>query len=108
MNKGLLKVTKILNLKSKENEWTCTGIHFSIDGKNYFLHYGCYWGESFMTLYEGRMLHYLKEISSCSGHHHDLIRFKRRPRCLSDIDKEWFFKRMEELGLLNFAEEEGK
>lgn len=98
-----LVVTKVNGLqKIKQYDgsyiYLCWGIHFKVDGQDYFLHLA-----ADMTpvtqLYKGRMKGHVEHLRSCYGWLTDILVFKRRPGCLKDIDTEHFMLQLKQHGL---------
>lgn len=97
-----IKITKINNLYIDENGFcSFTGVHFKIDGEDYFLYNYNPEMEPVCQLYKGRMKCRLQVIDGFYGSLDGAIRFKRKPRCLKYVDTDYFYEQLVKHGLIN-------
>lgn len=91
-----IKITKI----NQPKNWHPTGVHFKVNGEDYFLHYSGAEYEDVLTLYKGRNKGHLTRIAACYGLIDEkIIKFVRKPGCLKYVDIAQFVKGLKEKGL---------
>ena len=90
-----IKITKI----NQPKDWLPTGVHFKVNGEDYFLHYSGAEYEDVLTLYKGRNKGHLTRIAGCWGDLKDFVKFTRKPGCLKYVDIDNFVNKLKEKGL---------